>query len=425
MRILFFGHDLSYAQFFATIERALREHDPSVECRHFYSRPSAWVLSRFVLSLRAQTTAGMRLAGRWPARRSSSALLDFRFYAEEERPHRLECLHDAYLEWFCRRIGQGTFDLAVLPGEFRLIEQSMLRALSTQPKPPRLLYFEAGPPGYVYFDAEGVNANASFARTGKSNLKCTLHAAKAISTLRGPRLPKTLRAGLLALDVTWLVMCKVSRGLLDLREYWVALSNRLKRYRRTDEAPLEQSLSPGLHSVVFVGQVRDDINHTHFGLSETELLECLRRLLLSDPQLALLWRDHPLERSDQVLASLRQEFPGRVARPRSVPLAKLFAQVEGVVTVNSNAGLEALAAGMPVRLLGRAYYGQLRGACLDDATFLEMRLETRRRGPSVEVGRDAARFLEDCFLPIDYRAGDFRNADLAAILIHKACTERV
>ena len=166
--------------------------------------------------------------------------------------------------------------------------------------------------------------------------------------------------------------------------------------------------------VVYIGQVRNDINHTHFGVTAAELGRRLTALLESDPTVFLVWRDHPLERSDALFLQLSVAFPDRVSRSGASSLRDDLQNAQGVVTVNSNGGLEALAAGLPVLLLGRAYFENLAGVWRDDAAFHHQRVAAARSGPDSAISADAARFLRDCFLPIDYRGEDFRNAHLAA-----------
>ena len=163
--------------------------------------------------------------------------------------------------------------------------------------------------------------------------------------------------------------------------------------------------------------MRNDINNTHFGIAEVELEQQLVELLSNDLSIRMIWRDHPLEISNELFQRVSTSFPGRVFRMDKIPLYRLLASAEGVVTVNSNAGLEALESGLPVRLLGRSYYKKLKGVCEDNISFEASRKKIKECGPDETIRRDAKRFLKECFLPIDYRGGDFRNAHLAAEVI--------
>lgn len=437
MKVLFVGHDLSYAAFYSAVEAALRQRT-HVESRHLYFRPSAQLWARAGLGLRARSPWLLRLLGRWPRQPAPGSAVDLRFQGlanfetnltaaaqapgEAARPGdslRFFRLHAAYRRWVRRALGNDRFDVAVLPGEFRLFEQAALQALRELQPPPRLLFFEAGPPGYVYFDAAGVNAAASFAATGRSAL---VHAAgpAAVAAAGGTRttLPSPpVRQALLALDVAWLWLSQATRGLLDLDEYWTAVRNRLQRKAPSEGAAAAVSTLEGQHRVVFIGQVRNDVNHTHFGIDEQTLAARLQTMLQDDQSMYLIWRDHPLERSEQVLHQLQALFPGRVGRVAATSLPQLLTRCEGAVTVNSNGGLETLQAGLPVFLLGQSYFAGLTGVCRDADSFRVRREAIRSHGPDGAIQADAHRFLRDCFLPIDYRGEDFSQAHLAAHLI--------
>ena len=428
MKVLFVGHDLTYARFYAAIEHCLKNR-AEVVAQHVYFRPSAFLFAKHGLGLRCSSPSLRRLL---VTPRASSeappASIDFRFYEPTTAVQRqfLTRLYQAYLAFLKPLFEREAYDVCVLPGEFRLMEQAVLAALKAGGQTARILYFEAGPPGYVYFDPSGVNANASFTSTGKSELLTQARSESpgarvgAASPLGKP-VRRGLRPLLLCVDVAWIFLAKITQGLGDLEEYWVATRNRLRRLSAPaahDGAPSEGravSRPPGASSlVVYVGQVRNDINHTHFGVTAAELGRRLTHLLESDPTVFLVWRDHPLERSDALFLQLSAAFPGRVGRSGARSLRDDLQHAQGVVTVNSNGGLEALAAGLPVLLLGRAYFENLVGVWRDDAAFGQQRIAAARSGPDPAIGADAARFLRDCFLPIDYRGEDFRNAHLAA-----------
>lgn len=431
MKILFVGHDVTYAGFFAAIEVALAKRT-AVQAKHVYFRPSAALWARWGLRQNVSCPAAMRLLGRWRwfGHRSGSLeaadSVDLRFYLNPAAPsdsaahRRLRSLLVAYMNWLTAEFGAEHFDLAILPGEFRLFEQAVRSVIERMPRPPSVLFFEAGPPGYVYFDPHGVNAAASFSQTGRSTLLALARdmdpsPPSAPDHPLGPTLPPArVRQFAIAIDMIWLALCKATGGLLDLEEYWVAAMNRLGNQTDAATVPPESSHMPGMRRVVFIGQVRRDVNHTHFGLSDDALEDRLTALLHEDPSTMLAWRDHPLERSERLLQRLSDRFPGRVARDPERHLSNLIARCDGAVTVNSNGGLEALSAGIPVLLLGQSYYASVKGVCRDTMSFLSLRQQVCEGGPLQHIQDDADRFLRECFIPIDYRGADFSRADLAA-----------
>lgn len=421
MNLLFVGHDIGYVNFYLAIESALRQRT-ELSSLHLYSRPSAWLYSRLVLRLPSCSPSLSRMLGRWSKNNiSDDELIDLRFYptsSDTNQRVKYEKIYSGYLSFIKNTLFGKDFDLVVLPGEYRLFEQATIAVLKTLKRTPQIIYFEAGPPGYVYFDKCGVNANASFAATGFSDLIVNIKSQNVKPAITGKKLFPLTRKGLLVLDVVWLWLVKITSGLLDLEEFWVAMHNRMRIRRCMPSRAKDESntLLKG-SCIIFIGQVRNDINNTHFGIAEEELERDLFGLLSSDLSTRMIWRDHPLEYSDKLFHKLSRVFPGRVFRLDNVPLQRLLSSVEGVVTVNSNAGLEALASGLPVRLLGRSYYSKLQGVCVDNLSFNNLREKIKKNGPDQDISRDAERYLRECFLSIDYRGGDFSNAHLAAEVI--------
>jgi capsule polysaccharide modification protein KpsS len=421
MNVLFVGHDVAYVNFYLAIESALRQRT-ELSSLHLYSRPSAWLYSRLLLGLQSRSPSLSRLLGRWLTYKSSNnELIDLRFYpssSDVNQRVRFEQIYKGYFSFIKKTLSGSDFDLAILPGEYRLFEQATIAVLESLKRTPQIIYFEAGPPGYVYLDKCGVNANASFATTGVSDLIENIASQIIVPTITRVTISPLTRKCLLVFDMAWLWLTKITSGLLDLEEFWVAMKNRLRIHRLMPKKVKDESDNLLISSsIIFIGQVRNDINNTHFGITDVELEQHLIELLSSDLSIRMIWRDHPLEFSDKLFQRLSDVFPGRVFRLDKVQLQRLLASVEGVVTVNSNAGLEALASGLPVRLLGRSYFAILQGVCVDNFSFEIFRKKIKECGPDQAIRRDAERFLRECFLPIDYRGGDFSNAHLAAEVI--------
>lgn len=323
-----------------------------------------------------------------------------------------------YFQFFKSLLSHSRVDIAILPGEYRLFEQAAIAALKDLDNQPKIIYFEAGPPGYIYFDTRGVNANASFVLTGKNNLSTSEMPNSYLFKRQIQKPSQIVLKGLMAVDIFWLILTKLLRGLNDLTEYWKALNNRISFIVERQSSKLSEldNLS-SIQYVIFISQVQNDINHTHFGISNLELEKYLVKLLTNNKALRLLWRDHPLESSDLVFNNLITIFPDRVFRDTKRSLSEVISFAEGVVTVNSNGGLESLAAGIPVRILGQSYFSSLKGVYSNDEDFIEHCIKIRSFGPDESLKVDCDRFLKECFIPIDYRNGCFENTYLAANLI--------
>lgn len=422
MRVLFVGYDISYAQFYSAIERELARLGP-VETSHVYFRPSASLYSRLVNGIRAASPWVARAFGSLPAVAPEAVEgLDLRFYEGGHEPagrRLLGRLYSLYRNFYARALGGAPFDLAIVPGEYRLFEQALLATLPGAGR-PRVLYFEAGPPGFVYLDERGVNANASFTDTGSSPLVPRGDRGRSPEAAGPPARTggRGLHASLLALDVAWLAAAALLGRSGDLREINAAVWNALRRFSgRLGRGRAARTPLPSRPYVVFLAQVKNDINHTHFGVEDESIFEQVSAILREEPELALVWRDHPLESSRGLMQSLAARFPGRVRECPGTSLDEQLGSAEGVITVNSNGGLEALHRGLPVRLLGRSYFARVEGACADDATFRDWRAQVRAGGPDARIRRSAQGFLDGCFFPVDYRNRDFRNVELIATAI--------
>lgn len=420
MNIIFIGHDISYVRFYAALESAMRERS-HLNSLHVYFRPSAFLYAKFFLSLRAVSPFIRRFFyGSSFKLQSQRMPIDLKFYQSVNNfsNQQFELLFEMYFKFFKSLLSHSQVDVAILPGEYRLFEQAAIKALKDFDNPPKIIYFEAGPPGYIYFDTRGVNANASFVLTGKNNLITSASPDSFLFKRQIQKPSQVILKGLMAVDIFWLFLTKLLRGLNDLTEYWKALNNRISFAveRRSSKLVRLDNLS-SIHYIIFISQVQNDINHTHFGISNLELEKYLRKLLTDNKTLRLLWRDHPLESSDLVLNNLMSTFSDRVFCDAKRSLTEVISLAEGVVTVNSNGGLESLAAGIPVRILGKSYFSSLKGVYSNDEDFIEHCKKIRSFGPDESLKDDCDRFLKECFIPIDYRNGNFENSYLAANLI--------
>lgn len=425
MKILFVGHDITYALFYASIEANFIESQ-HISTKHIYIRPSAWAYAKFILKINASSPSLMRVFSNIFSTKINpkEAIVDLSFYetneiSEIDRQKYFK-LYNKYCIYLEKIFDAYSCDIAVLPGEFRLFEQALLTTLKTRKSSSKILYMEAGPPGYTYFDPEGVNANASFAITGNNPTTQLINNKSTPLTQTTSPLHQPSRNLFLILDILWLLVIKTFNDILDLKEYWVAFLNRLKRLKsvKNNNNKLNASnIDNSYERILFLGQVKNDVNNTHFGVSASILQQNLSELLHSDLNIHLIWRDHPLERLGSLFDYLNVNFPRRVLRGSNLLLKVELSTCQGVVTVNSNAGLEALESGIPVRLLGKSYYSSLPGVFTDNESFNAYRRQMKKYNLTSDIKFSAKQFLKNCFLPIDYRAEDFKNAHLAAEFI--------
>ena len=225
MKVLFVGHDISYVDFYYSIEKELLQRI-AFSSLHLYFRPSAWLYAKLHLGLPAVSPFLRRFfLGFFGAQKTTMGTLDLRFYPSSKdatQRRKLIQLYRDYSKFIQCSLSNTNFDVAVLPGEYRIFEQATIDVINSLKQPPKVIYFEAGPPGYVYFDTNGVNANASFAATGISKLIANIDISKITLSNDSVRRSHFARKSLIALDTVWLWLAKNTIGLLDLEELWVA-----------------------------------------------------------------------------------------------------------------------------------------------------------------------------------------------------------
>lgn len=128
----------------------------------------------------------------------------------------------------------------------------------------------------------------------------------------------------------------------------------ITKYNLSGAAP---ELPPG-RRILVPGQVEDDASIRLGAGAERSNLDLLRRARAEFPQAMLIYKPHP-----DVEAGLRPGHipPERLAGladlvARDTDAAALMAQVDGLVTITSTMGFEALLRGLPVVTLGAPFY---------------------------------------------------------------------
>jgi capsular polysaccharide export protein len=156
-----------------------------------------------------------------------------------------------------------------------------------------------------------------------------------------------------------------------LAEYagWAWKAARAGRDRRQGAAllaawRLDRADAPRAPVFVLLVQLRGDAQIRARG-PDADLRVTLRRVVAdfsanAPPDARLLIKTHPMDNALTPWRRIAKRATGAAADRAEVvdrvPLAPLIARAAGVVTVNSGAGLEALAAGRPVKALGRAVW---------------------------------------------------------------------
>lgn len=422
MKILFVGHDISYAQFYSALTKELA-HDKGIECFHIYLRPSANIYAKLIPAIKSSSLALSRLLGR--AKENDNDEIDLKFYESalsNSKKSKLIKLYSCYKSKFALEINSKLkyIDVAIMPGEYRLFEQAIVNTLRHYSPQTKILYFEAGPPGYLYIDQQGVNANSSITKTKFSNilseaLETNKSNCRNFHFHQSP--PKILKNSLLIIDLIWLFFfTRIYGGLCDLHEYNSAFINRIKKIPNKIFQKINLKLNKSEFQknkaftyLLYAGQVSSDVNSTHFGIKNEEILVKLYELLDTSNLIRIIWRDHPLEKQIGLFNTVEQKYKGRVFKLDNLSLDQSLSLVNGVVTVNSNTAIESLSKGLPLYLLGKAYYQLVYGVTAHKSKFIAFCNNHKIKGANPTIIEDIQIFIKNSFFPIDYRGGNYEN----------------
>jgi capsule polysaccharide modification protein KpsS len=417
--IVFFGHDVSYSR----LAFALADKLPAGFRLVFYcNKPGlAWFVRDRLGIFTVRAGCG-RLTKRFKPAGQPPFKLSMLFY-----PKSLAMLPiwHAVAQWHyieCSRALRSTEPaLFVCPGEYRITEQAFMAVIQEEYASVPMLFFEAGPGPYVYVDHQGVNANASFTYSPISEDEIAQNVTvppieSCMPRNNGGRQFSAFVAK--AVDLSWVLALEWCSQINEFREYVDALRNRYKlwkiKHNSHNSIMMPVILSASKH-LLFVDQVQSDVNATHFGCSDSKIYSHIAELLESNPDWTLVWRPHPLERREELFNKIFQIAPDRVFLSNGASFADELSKADAVLTVNSNGGLDALLAGVPVLLFGASYYQQLPGVTKTPEQ-LAIAISTGAPSSSV-ISQSAEKFIQDKFISLDYRGQDFSNAGALARLL--------
>jgi Capsule polysaccharide biosynthesis protein len=414
LSIVFFGHDITYA----LLCRALADVLPPDQQPIFYcNRPGLFWFARNRLGLKTIRAGRGRLTVKLLRGQLPPFDLDLKFFSDPNADtDQWAALAKWHYDQAAFQLNQIEPNLIISPGEYRITEQAFVAAARDLFPNTPLIYFEAGPGTYVYLDPTGVNANASFAQSEQNEAqhKLPISGVSKQQSRNYRQLKSSLPARLATLaDMAWILAIQCSSPTNEFKEYVAAIRNRWRvttaKFNRTGS--VEEEHMPGNY-LLFVDQVRSDVNATHFGADENEVYLKIEQLLELRPEMGLVWRSHPLELRDDLFHRVKALAPVRVIRSGSQSFGQQLAGASAILTVNSNGGLDALLAGRPVLLFGKSYYQNLTGVVRDPAALDSLlRLDLLN---SAKISSEAGRFIENCFIPVDYRGCDFKNVSALA-----------
>lgn len=417
MQYIFFGHDFRYLEFFENIRQSLAKKNTVT---FVFSRWGPFCASRNISEMEGRSWYLGSSEDSY--RMQDDPEIDFRFYQMHNFDKaKMTALFKKYVSKFMSILPKTTPPFVLMPGEYRLSEQALKFALETRyGGQAKVLYFESGPPGYIYLSPYGTNAKSNFDNL-VANLVKNSNQAFGPGSEASNQYRVEYRAVLQLIDYIHIVFNRFAIGRLDYQEYIQAVGNymrlRLKRLLLDSSKIASSSQNFKGHSpiILFCGQVRSDVNHTHFGVAEEQVVTSLEQLLNGIENAAILVRHHPLYVNSSLETSLKERFGSRVMDSTSSSITRDIERSDGVVTVNSNSGIEALMLGKPVYLLGRSYYEDLPGVTKDIESFRAM----MSKNSDASIKKAIVDFLSDYFLNIDYRNGNFSKVRLASFIVEK------
>lgn len=382
----------------------------------FRALTSRSATSRTVIALRLSSYCyakyfGIPVVGLWEVpifaslnfwRKSSGTIeIDRKFYSGLGITNR-------YLKWaFClylRKLNKalnGRNDVVFLTGTSRLSEQ----AIQHHFKPNKIIYWEAGINGTIYMSEKGVNADAEFRyllpgeKSRYSKLfaeTCSVDRQRQISDVPIAELAFKLIDGLYLLAARYIFCNKEIDEFLDFK---------FKTVRGTSESCDSNNDSDYF---LYIDQVEQDTNYTHFGCSAGEVADRLSLLMKSvvvADNVCVVRRAHPRQAVTKVSQQLKHRFLDRYFDHSGSNLAESIMKSKLVITVNSTAGIEALLLGKPVLVLGQCYFDQLYGVLSleDSIKFASGRLILDAQ----KIKDEVSTFLVNNFIPVDFRSGKF------------------
>lgn len=302
----------------------------------------------------------------------------------------------------------GITDTVLLTGTARVSEQAVRQFFRRSD----IIYWEAGCIGTIYMSRGGVNADADFrdASHGERSPFAAMFAQLCSIDRKCPI--ENFRTAEFCFKVLDGVVLVISRYLLANREIDELLNfnlNLLSKARIRNKGISDSKRSP---YILYIDQVEQDTNCTHFGCAPADVVNRIGVLLDSidgGSGVSLVRRAHPRQPSTAIGTALKRCFSGIFVDSMSGDIGDAISGAQCVVTVNSTAGIDSLLLGKPVCVLGSSYFDNLYGVM-----SVEQAIEfTSGRLCLDEIGmkKSVRNFLGDNFIPIDFRSGEFFAVD--------------
>lgn len=309
-----------------------------------------------------------------------------------------------YRQALCARVPNYK-SIVFLTGTSRLSEQAIRSHFSLS----KIVYWEAGIHGTIYMSEKGVNADADFRDLPDGehsyfaklfSQTCQVVEQDKITTTGAIAFIFKVFDGLYLVFLRYLLGNKEVDELLDIN--WNGSSDKKQVL----------GLEFSSNYTLFVDQVEQDTNFTHFGNNPTETVDYLIFLMeqsgLNETGF-LVRRAHPRQLVTKVSEILKSYSGANYIDDSGSDLTQSLVNANLIITVNSTVGVEALLLGKPVVLLGDSYFDKLYGVLSQEEgiRFASGQLDL----DSDRIKLAISQFLDNCFIPIDYRRSEFRGVD--------------
>lgn len=293
------------------------------------------------------------------------------------------------------------FDSIFLTGNARIAEQAAQAIFNKD----RIIFWEAGPSGKVYFSKKGVNADAEFKDKPLSEFILAKQFKETCVPLKEhvENTPFVIIFFIKVIELGYILLLNFLRN----REFNEFLP-KLRLQPQKKQTLISQYPSQFLY---FLDQVEVDVNSTHHGASAEEIIATMQVLYdffkSKYPNLKIIRRSHPRQKHTLISNKLSDNFGKNFISHFDGELLTDINKALLVTTVNSTTGLETLLNGKRIFLFGNSYYENLYGVHKKQDIKEFETIDFNDKNQSSVIADEANFFLEKNFIPIDYRNNSF------------------
>ncbi len=362
MRYLSIVYYDTFSRFFCAIEDAVKETNPNAEFMHLAIFPSGYLYmkkeGRSVKLLPWEILNSKHSESTRPIADIENLTKYHNHIKSKDKKNLQEILnHRAtrYINFFETLLESYKPNVIIFSGDTRIACETLRFCLQNNNSKAICYYFEQGPNGTTIFDEQGVNANCSFRYE--------------VGKLTGEGFPTEIE-----LTANKYIRNPIYRGIDHLLIRTLKLFNKvppewdtlplikLKKHKYTQcTKRRDDTTSHPTKEILIALQVPDDANNVHhnpLALSDVSLLRLVLQAT-SSIDIPIRVREHPLykkkyshEMYDEIISSSNL-FISKDSLSNDLSKASI------VVTVNSMTGLDAYILGIPIIVLGNAFYDHI------------------------------------------------------------------